>query len=106
VLDGCRTLFSLIVDSKNLYPHGALLSLRRKPSRRKEPVTLFLSTGCRYLNVPGASAVPSETAMTDRICGALGCTNDADGEAYIGDVKIHTCLPCADDKQFRVRLYE
>jgi hypothetical protein len=44
--------------------------------------------------------------MSERICGRMGCRNDADGEAWIGDVKIHTCLECADERGLRVRLYE
>ena len=44
--------------------------------------------------------------MSDKICGALGCRNDADGEAWIGNVKIQTCLACADEKDLVVRLYE
>jgi len=42
----------------------------------------------------------------ERICGALGCTNDADGEAWIGDVKIHTCLACAYKNELNIKLYE
>lgn len=41
--------------------------------------------------------------MTDRICGALGCTNDADGVTPDGK---HTCLSCADANDTEVRLYE
>jgi len=41
--------------------------------------------------------------MTERICGALGCTNDADGVTPDG---IHTCLECADTNGVEVRLYE
>jgi len=41
--------------------------------------------------------------MTERICGALGCTNDADGVTPNG---IHTCLACADANRDKVVLYE
>jgi len=44
--------------------------------------------------------------MSERICGALGCTQDAEGAAWIGDVKIHTCLNCADEHELVVTLYE
>lgn len=39
---------------------------------------------------------------TDRICGALGCHNDADGVTPDG---IHTCLTCADKNGEKVVLY-
>jgi len=41
--------------------------------------------------------------MTDKICGAIGCSNDADGVTPEGK---HTCLPCADKLGVKVTLYE
>jgi len=40
---------------------------------------------------------------SDRICGALGCHNDADGVTPDGK---HTCLECADANGVKVTLYE
>jgi len=34
----------------------------------------------------------------ERICGRMGCRNDADGYTYVGDVKVYTCEECADEK--------
>lgn len=41
--------------------------------------------------------------MTDKICGALGCSNDADGVTPDGK---HTCLQCADKNDLKVMLYD
>ena len=41
--------------------------------------------------------------MSDKICGALGCRNDADGVTPDGE---HTCLDCADQHGLTVELYE
>lgn len=41
--------------------------------------------------------------MSEKICGALGCTNHADGVTPNGK---HTCLPCADKNGKKVILYE
>jgi len=39
----------------------------------------------------------------ERICGNMGCTNDADGVTPDGK---HTCLECADVHDLKVTLYE
>jgi hypothetical protein len=39
----------------------------------------------------------------ERICGALGCRNDADGVTPDGT---HTCLECADANEMTVQLYD
>jgi len=39
----------------------------------------------------------------EKVCGALGCRNDADGVTVEGK---HTCLTCADKNGKKVVLYE
>ena len=39
----------------------------------------------------------------ERICGALGCTNDADGVTPAGK---HTCLACANANNLPVDRYD
>ena len=41
--------------------------------------------------------------QNERICGALGCRNTADGVTPDGK---HTCLQCADKHGLKVMLYE
>jgi len=41
--------------------------------------------------------------MTEKVCGALGCTNAADG---VTDDGKHSCLTCADKHGKVLRLYE
>jgi len=54
--------------------------------------------------VTGESAVVNRKTMSkDRICGAIGCHNDADGVTPDGK---HTCLACADKNGWKVTLYE
>ena len=44
--------------------------------------------------------------MSERMCGALGCTNTADGTEEHGGVTVHTCLDCANRRNLTVSLYE
>jgi len=66
-------------------------------------VAVVFSTRSGYLNVPVAVGPSVESMSNDRICGALGCRNDADGVTPDGK---HTCLECADANREKVELYD
>lgn len=43
--------------------------------------------------------------MSAKLCGAVGCCNDADGTTIDDGRTVHTCLECADKNGKRVELY-
>ena len=79
------------------------MSIAQTSSLRENALARVFSIGLRGLESTGELRVSSDTTMTkDRICGALGCRESADGYTYQGDVKLWTCLECADEHGHKV----